>query len=31
LEDDLMKAPEEKLFDIKVLYTYLNGEQVYKR
>ncbi len=30
LEQDLMNAPEEELFKIKVLQTWLNGKQVYK-
>jgi predicted amidohydrolase YtcJ len=29
LEDDIMTAPEEKLFSVKVLSTYINGEKVY--
>lgn len=31
LEDDIMKCNPEKIFNVKVFSTYVNGEQVYKR
>ncbi len=31
LDDDIMKCSSEKIFGVKVLSTYINGEQVYKR
>ncbi len=31
MEEDLMKVPEDKLWQLKVLSTYLNGEKVFQR
>ena len=31
LENDIMKLSEEKLFDVKVISTFINGEEVYKK
>ncbi len=31
LEDDIMRCAPEKIFGVKVSFTYINGEQVYKR
>ena len=31
LESDIMAIDEDELFDVKVLYTFINGEEVFKK